>query len=75
MFESWHVGAGGGFGGSQNFRFKFFEEVSTRYAQGLRPWAGDFIVKRLRDTAAQETLVRLMKSLRYHGLTQDLDKF
>ena len=33
------------------------------------------IVKRLRDTAAQEILVGLMKSLGYHGLRQDLGKF
>ena len=41
MFGGWHVKAGGGFGGSEDFGLKFFEEVQARHAQGLRPWAAD----------------------------------
>ena len=33
-----------------------------------------YIVKRLRDTAAQEILVELLQAFRWHGLRQNFDK-
>ena len=41
VFGRRHVGAGGGFGGSEDYRIVFRRDLA-RYAQGLRPWAADF---------------------------------